>query len=294
MVLMVLIICGFLLSSHLAVTEEKTEPAQVISPYMPDKFDFCGEPVPLQNYDIFESFERELIVNTYFHSQTLLYLKKAHRYFPTIEPLLRKHDIPEDFKYLVVAESGFSHVVSPAGAAGFWQLLAGTARDYGLEVNEEVDERYHLEKATLAACEYIQDSFDDYPNWTLVAASYNAGRRGIERQVERQNEKDYYDLLLYEETARYVFRILAIKAIMEQPLKYGFDIPKNERYKPVPHKVITVSDPIPDIAEFAQLHHTNYKLLKALNPWLRENFLTNKSGKEYRIKIPTTRELAYR
>jgi hypothetical protein len=265
-------------------------PSFTTSPSIPETLTFCGEEVPLHYFDVVESLERELIVNTYFHSQTLLYLKKASRYFPVIEPILQANNIPEDFKYLVVAESGFAYIVSPMGAAGFWQLLENTAKDYGLEVNEEIDERYHLEKATEAACKFLNESHSIHKNWTMVAATYNAGRKGIDRQIERQGESNYYDLLLNEETARYVFRILAIKVVFENPMQYGFNVPESERYQPIPFHEILWTDSIGDIGVFAKEQGTNYKLLKMLNPWLRDNKLQNDQKKTYRIKIPDTRE----
>lgn len=261
-----------------------------VSPFIPDKLEFCGERVPLNNYDVFESLEREMLVNTYYHSQTILFIKKANRYFPIIEPILKENNIPDDFKYLAVAESGLANVVSPAEATGFWQLLESTAHDYKLEVNNEIDERYHLEKSTEAACKFLLDSYNKYEDWTLAAASYNVGRRGIDRQIERQGEQYYYDLLFNEETARYIFRILAIKLVLNDPLTYGFDITADELYQPLSYKEINIAEPIPDIGEFAREHGTNYKLLKYLNPWLRDNKLTNSKGKEYTIKIPTSRK----
>ena len=260
------------------------------SPYIPEKVLFCGEEVPIQYFDIFESLEREMIVNTYFHSQTLLYLKKASRYLPVVEPILKENNIPDDFKYLLVAESGFTYIVSPAGAAGFWQLLESTARDYGLEVNDEVDERYHLEKATEAACKYLLHSYEIYNDWALVAATYNAGRRGVERQIERQGETNYYDLLLNEETARYVYRVIAIKLVLENPSQYGFNITESERYHPIPYHEIAINGSIEDMGEFAREHGTNYKLLKLMNPWLRDNKLSNSQHKTYAILIPASRE----
>jgi hypothetical protein len=271
--------------------EENHPPASVHSPEIPEKLTFCGEEVPLEYYDVYESLERELIVSTYFHSQTLLQIKKAQRYFPVIEPILKKNNIPDDFKYLMVAESNLSNAISPAGAAGFWQLLKKTAKDYKLEVNDEVDERYHLEKSTEAACQYLLDSYEKYQNWTLVAASYNVGRNGVNRQIERQGENEYYNLLFNEETARYVFRILATKIVLAHPENYNFIIPNKSRYKPVPFRLVTISGSIPDMGEFARQQGTNYKLLKYLNPWLRDNILHNTSGKSYVIKIPTRREL---
>jgi len=253
---------------------------------IPDSMAFAGEDVPLENFDTWESLDRELLVNTYFHSQTLLYIKKTTRYFPVIETILKEHNIPEDFKYLPLAESGLSNAVSPAEAVAFWQLMAGTAREYGLEVNAEVDERYHLEKSTVAACSYLLKSYDKYQNWTLVAASYNNGRRGVDRQIERQDEMNYYDLLLNEETARYIFRILAIKLIIEDPRKYGFYFDEDDLYQPFPYHEVTVDSTISSFSEFAKGFNTNYKMLKYLNPWLRESYLSNKKGKSYQIKIP--------
>ncbi len=264
--------------------------ANTTSPYIPEKVIFCGEEVPVNYFDVFESLEREMIVNTYFHSQTLFYLKKASRYLPVIEPILKKNNIPDDFKYTAIAESGFAHIVSPAGAAGFWQILESTAKDYGLEVNDEVDERYHLEKSTEAACEFFNHSYTIYKDWSLVAATYNAGRRGIERQIERQGETGYYDLLLNEETARYVYRVIAIKLVLENPTQYGFNIPDSECYRPIPFHEISVSSSIDDMGTFARKHGTNYKLLKFLNPWLRDSKLLNNQKKTYIIRIPVSRE----
>ncbi len=261
----------------------------VTSPFMPEKVEFCGEKIPTEYFDVFEGLEKELIVNTYYHSQTILFIKKANRYFPVIENILKKNNIPDDFKYLAVAESGLSNAVSPAQASGFWQLLEGTAQDYKLEVNDEVDERYHLEKSTEAACKFLQESYNNYNDWVLVAASYNVGRKGVNRQIERQGETDYFDLLFNEETARYVYRIVAIKLILENPVAYGFHFEKDELYKPSRYKLVTVSGPVNDWGEFAKENGTNYKLLKFLNPWLRDNMLTNKYNKEYLIKIPTAR-----
>ena len=254
---------------------------------VPDSLTFAGEKVPLEYFDVYESLDRELLVNSYFHSQTLRFMKLAPRFFSIIEPILEADSIPEDFKYLALAESGFNpKAVSPAGAVGFWQFMKGTARDYGLEVSGEVDERYHIEKSTHAACAYLHESYKKYGSWTLVAATYNAGRNFVGRQLERQQETDYYDLLLGEETGRYVFRILALKLVMENPQKYGFDVQEDEQYSVWNTKTVSISGPVANFADFAQEHQTNYKILKMLNPWLRESYLTNKSGKTYGIKLP--------
>ncbi|MGQ7868271.1 lytic transglycosylase domain-containing protein [Sunxiuqinia sp. sy24] len=254
---------------------------------VPDSLTFCGEKVPMELFDVYESLDRELLVNSYFHSQTLRFIKMAPRFFSIIEPILKKDSIPDDFKYLALAESGFNpSAVSPAGAVGFWQFMKGTAGDYGLEINREVDERYHIEKSTHAACAYLHESYAKYGNWTMVAATYNAGRNFVGRQIERQKETNYYDLLLGEETSRYVFRILALKLIMEDQRKYGFEVNEGEYYPLWNTKTIELSGPVTNFADFAQEHQTNYKILKMLNPWLREAYLTNSRGKTYEIKLP--------
>jgi membrane-bound lytic murein transglycosylase D len=256
------------------------------TPYIPGKITFSGEEVPLQYFDVYESLEKEIIINAYWHSQTILYIKKANRYFPVIEAILKANNVPDDFKYLVVAESGFSDVVSPAGAAGFWHFLENTAREYNLEVNQEIDERYNLEKATDAACRYFHESYALYKSWTLVAASYNGGRNGIDKQISRQGENNFYDLLFTEETQRYIYRILAFKIVMEHPENYGFILSKDELYKPIPYTEVKINGGIEDMGTFAKQNGTNYKLLKFLNPWLRDVKLTNPQKKEYIIKLP--------
>lgn len=267
--------------------EKKKELQEVLPPPIPGKLSFAGEEVPLNNFDVKESLDRELLVNTYFHSQTIRFIKMAPRFFEIIEPILKEENIPDDFKYLALAESGFDlKALSPAGAAGIWQLMKGTARDYGLEVNDQVDERYHLEKATVAACAYLHESYERYGNWTTVAASYNAGRKGIDREVERQKENHYYDLLLNEETSRYVFRILALKTIMETPEKYGFNLKGKDLYPPFEVNIIAIEHGIDNFADFAKNYGISYKILKYFNPWLRDTFLTNNTGKLYEIKIP--------
>ena len=253
---------------------------------IPEKLEFAGEPVPMENFDVWESYDREILVNTYWQSQTLLFIKRANRYFPVIEPILKEYGIPDDFKYLALAESGLTNAISPAGAVGYWQFLAGTARDYGLEVNEEVDERYHLEKSTVAACRFLLESYTGYNSWTMAAASYNAGRRGVNNQINIQKEHNYYDLLLNEETQRYIFRILAIKAILENPSGYGFHLKESDLYPPIEWFEVQVNSRIEDFADFAKEFNTNYKMLKYLNPWLRRPHLTNRRGNTYSIRLP--------
>ncbi len=259
----------------------------VISPDLPKKVSFAGEQAPLDLFYVREALDRELLVNAYWHSSTILMLKRANRWFPVIEPILKENGIPDDFKYLALIESGFTRVVSPKGAAGFWQFLEKTGKEYGLEVNDYVDERYHAEKSTEAACRYFWESHETYDNWTLVAASYNAGNRRITESLENQNGKSYYDLYLNEETSRYIYRILAIKTIYENREAYGFHISGNDLYPPLSSTSIEVNTPIDNLAEFAGKNGMNYKMLKELNPWLRAGYLPNASGKEYTVKIPS-------
>lgn len=254
---------------------------------IPDKLDFAGESVPLNNFDTRESLDRELLSCANFHSQTIIFLKKLPRYFKVIEPILKKNNIPDDFKYLALAESSFlDKAISPAGAIGIWQFMKSAALGCGLEINAEVDERYHIEKSTQAACIYLNNSYRSYHNWTLVAASYNAGMNGIERQVELQDSRNYYDLLLNEETARYIFRILALKLVMNDPDKYGFRVDDKDKYPIIPIKEIKVTGSITSMTEFAHAHDVNYKILKYLNPWLRQTYLKNPLNKTYILKIP--------
>ncbi len=253
---------------------------------LPKQVTFAGEPMPLDLFDVREALDREMLSNMYFHSQTIRLIKLANRYFPDIERILRAHLIPDDFKYLAVAESGLSQAVSPVKAVGFWQLLRGTAQEYGLEVNGEVDERYHVLKSTEVACKYLIESYRKYGNWTMAAASYNAGRRGIDRQIERQHSMEYYDLLLTEETARYIFRVVSFKLIFEDPEAYGFHLSEKDLYPVIPTYVVEVDSAVSDFAEFARQQGTNYKILKYFNPWLRDTQLTNSAGKTYEIVLP--------
>ncbi len=254
---------------------------------LPDSITFAGEVVPLEKFYVKESFERELLVNTHWHSNTLLLLKRSKRFFSIIEPILVSEGLPDDLKYIAVIESGLvERIVSPSGAVGVWQFLSGTAKDYGLEVNKEIDERYHTEKSTVAACKFLKRSYDIYGNWAMAAASYNAGVRGINNQVEIQKNNNYYELLLNEETARYVYRAIALKVIFENPEKFGFIISQDEYYDKINSFDVVVSHKIDDFADFASQYDVTYRELKDANPWLRETFLTNKNNREYVIKIP--------
>lgn len=275
-------------------TEKKEEPKNtedhsryvVTSVPIPETLDFAGERTPLENFDVLESLDRELLINTYWQSHTMLLIKRAHRHFPVIEKILEKHGIPEDFKYLPVAESDLMNLISPARAVGYWQFLKATAQEYGLEVNSEIDERYHLEKSTEAACKFLLRSYELYGSWTMAAASYNVGRTGLNRQIKRQNNRYYYDILLNEETGRYIYRLLALKLIMSEPEKYGFIFGNDELYQPIPVYHVSVDSAVEDFAEFASRYSINYKVLKIFNPWLRENKLSNTSRKTYQISIP--------
>ena len=251
-----------------------------------DDIYFAGERVPLEMFNIRERYERELLSNTYFHSNTMVLLKRSKRWFPVIEPILQKHGVPEDFKYLCVIESNLSNVVSPAGAAGFWQFMKGTAEEYGLKINKEVDMRYNVELETEAACKYFLKAYERFGSWTLVAAAYNAGSSRVSKFMKEQGVTSYYDMLMAEETERYVFRILAIKTIFENPEKYGIYVSNSLAYEPYKYKTVIVKENIDNLAEFAKKHDITYKLLKVFNPWLRSNTLTVKKGKVYEIKIP--------
>ena len=259
---------------------------KIISPKLPDQLSFCGENVPLQNIDVKERLDREIIVNTYWHSLSILSMKRANRWFPVIEPILKQYNVPDDFKYLSLTESILTNITSPAGAVGFWQFKKEAAREYGLEINKEIDERYNVKKATAAACKFLLDSYKKYGSWTLAAASYNFGKSGIDEQLTRQETSNYYNLVLPEETSRYIFRILAIKEVLENPAKYGFHLDPEDLYPPYQTFEIEINTKIPNWAKFAKEKGINYKILKMLNPWLRESFLTNRKHKTYKIELP--------
>lgn len=259
---------------------------RIVEPYIPDTLEFCGEIIDREDAEVAERVEREFLVNNYSHSATILAIKRANRWFPVIEPILKKYGIPGDFKYMAVAESGLSNAISPAAAVGFWQLIEPVAKKYGLEVSDQVDERYNVEKATEAACMYLKEAHAKFGNWSLAAASYNMGLTGIQQQLNRQKTENYFDLLLNDETSRFVFRIVAIKYILRNPGKYDFYFEEKELYQPYETKTIKISSGVKNFADFAESHGINYKTLKILNPWLRDSTLTNKKRKTYYIKIP--------
>ena len=255
---------------------------------IPDDIELAGEKMPDKQSNQ-ELLSREMQVNSFWHSNTIQLLQKSGRYFPIIEPILESEGVPNDFKYLAVIESGLQNLRSPIGAKGFWQLMPSTAKEFGLEVNSNVDERYHVEKSTRVACQYLKKAKNKFGNWTLAAAAFNRGIYGIEKELLRQKVKSYYDLLLNDETKRYVFRILAVKIIMSNPKKYGYIFEKSDLYELSPTKIINWDLPIQNIASFAEEQGINYKLLKIFNPWLIQNHLNNKSRKKYKIKIPLVR-----
>lgn len=281
------LICAVISISALFIYATKTNVAQIAHVDYPTQMNFAQEEVPTFMADVEERLDREMVTNINYHTNTTLVIKRANKVFPIIEPILAKNGIPDDFKYLAVIESSLVNAVSPAGARGVWQFMPTTAKEKGMEVNDFVDERYDLEKSTEAACSYLKEAYLKFGNWTLAAASYNGGMAGVQRQLESQKVNSYYDVLLTEETARYVYRILALKEIMKNPQKYGFEIPAHALYSEIPVKKIEVDSTVTDLADFALSQGINYKILKIHNPWLRDKSLPNKSKKRYEIAIPT-------
>jgi hypothetical protein len=243
-------------------------------PPLPKSMVLFGEKISLEDEDIRERLDREIMANAFFHSQTILNMKRSSRYFPTIEPILKENAIPNDFKYLPIIESNLSNVTSPAGAKGYWQFMPGTAKDYNLIVDDEIDERYNLKKVTLAACQYLKNAKDSTGSWALAAAAYNRGIGGTKSDLENQGVNHYFDLDLNSETARYLFRLIAVKLIMENPEKYGYDMKKMELYKPFSTESVSITMPIENLAQWAIQKGINYKILVKLNPWIIGNKLT--------------------
>jgi membrane-bound lytic murein transglycosylase D len=260
---------------------------QWYAPAIPSQLSFSGEKVPLERWDVKEKFDREFLLNYYSPGTVIYLLKLANRNFPIISARLKANGVPDDFKYLCIAESNMqSWAVSKAGAVGYWQFLNGTAPGYGLEVSNEVDQRQDLEKATDAACKYFKQSYEKFGNWTAAAASYNCGQGGYNSQLTSQRTNNYYDLQLPEETNKYIFRILTFKYLLEHANELGFSITDEEKYQPIPSRDITVSSTISDLVQFAQDNGTNYKMLRSLNPWIKGKSLTVRAGKTYVVKVP--------
>lgn len=261
---------------------------------IPASIDFCGTTIDLTRFDRRERMDRELLAFRYMHSTSLQILKRANRYFPIIEPLLQANGIPDDFKYLMVIESNINpQAKSPAGAAGLWQLMPGTARDFGLEVGHHIDERYHVEKSTEAACKYLKQAYKRFKNWESVAASYNAGQGRISQQLEKQYADNALDLQLVEETARYTYRILAAKLLLSDPQKFGFYLKASDLYPPIPYHTVTISETIDDLPRFAKSQGISYALFRSLNPWIRSTSLPCHGNKEYIIRIPDKEGMSY-
>lgn len=259
------------------------------APSVPKMIVFAGDTIRFDRQDIYERMDRELISFTYMHTNSTLMLKRSKRIFAKVVPILRANGVPEDLKYLMAIESNFDpKALSSAGAAGLWQFTKSTAKEYGLEVSSEVDERYHIEKETVAACKYLLKAYDKYGDWMTVAASYNGGQNGISKRIENQRQRKAMDLWLVEETSRYMFRILAAKMFFEDPTSFGFYVREKDKYpvEPKPKETVSVSGPIENLVDFAEEHGIRYATLKGANLWLRDSKLTNKAGKTYEIVIP--------
>jgi membrane-bound lytic murein transglycosylase D len=266
---------------------------RVFAPEVPAKTSFAGEEVPMDIYYVREAFERELLACTFMHSSSIMVFKRANRWFPMIEPILKKNGIPDDFKFLAVAESNLVNAVSPAGAEGYWQFIKPTGQKYGLEINEKIDERYNMEKATQAACDYFREAYQLFGSWTLVAASYNRGLEGLQKALDNQKVSNYYDLYLNDETSRYVFRIMAIREVYNHPVKFGFLLREQDFYPPIPVRLVTIDSSIENLPAFARSLSVNYRILRELNPWIRNYSLPNTSKKLYTFRIPTEGSLNY-
>ena len=295
---LILFSCSILLTSLVLISFEQPNQTSIITYgepssykvhalHVPSQVNFAGELMQLDEDDLMERMDKELLVNTYWQSNTLLMMKRANKFFPQIERILKEEEVPDDFKYLALIESGLENLRSPAGAKGFWQILRTTGREYGLEVNSNVDERYNIELSTRMACAYLKKAKERLGSWTLAAASYNRGIAGINRILKKQQADNYYDLLLGTETKRYMFRILAVKEIMQAPERYGFFVEDAQLYSPLEYRTVAVDTAITNIARFSKQMGVNYKTMKIYNPWLLQNHLNNKSRKLYHIALPT-------
>ena len=282
----VLIISSFV-SKYDLLDNKAAEPGMVIkSIVLQDAYEFAGEKLTIKDWDIRERLERELYANVFQHSSTIIAIKRSMRYFPLIEKKLAEHGLPSDLKYIAVAESMLSNAVSPAGAIGVWQLMKPVSEFYGLEISEEVDERYHVEKATEIACKYLKHLHKRFGNWSMAAAAYNIGETRFKKELDFQRATSYFDMQLNEETSRYVFRLFAIKAVLEDPEYHGYQLNSDDGYAPIETtKVITVAKPIPDLGLFAHENNISYRKLKWLNPWLINKQLTNPLKKSYQIRL---------
>lgn len=288
----------FLLDNFLLVIQKEEQPISIKQPIpkannqlitgyeVPEYISFAEEEVPLSRPEIRERLEREIMVNAFWHSNSVILIKRANKWLPTIDSILKVHGVPTDFKYLAVAESGLDNVVSPSKAVGFWQFLKGTAKDFGLVVNKDVDQRYDPILATVASTKYLKQSHEKFGSWTTVAASYNLGMNATQKILDKQRPDTYYDMIMSEEPSRYVFRILALKNLLERPLVYGFDIPHEELYTLPQTRSLQVSEDIPDLHSFAADHGTSYTTMRRLNPWIRSYQLNVPAGQSFEIQLP--------
>ena len=289
-----ILLITLLTTTTIAAQNTETTALNFSSPQVPESIMFCGKKIDLTRFDRHERMDRELLAFTYMHSTSIQTIKRANRYFPIVEPILKEYGIPDDFKYLMAIESNCSPLArSSVGASGLWQFMQTTGREYGLEVNKNIDERYHVEKATIAACKYIKDAYKKYNDWIAVAASYNGGQARIIKQINTQQTNEVLDLHLVEETARYVYRIIAAKILFSNPSAFGFRLKADDLYMPIAYKEVTVTTGIANLAEWAKKQGTTYALLKNLNPWLRDNFLQNVSGRTYVLKIPILEKMRH-
>lgn len=294
---LIIVLVVFLSADNILKTESEKPKvlSMTASIAIPESMEFAGEKITFDRYDKRERMDRELNSFTYFHSTTLLLFKRANRFFPIIEPILQQEGVPDDLKYLAVIESNLDpRAVSPARAAGLWQFLQTTAKQYGLETRTDVDERYHVQKSTVAACRYLKEAYQKHGSWSGAALSYNGGQARITKGIADQQVSDPLDLWLVEETSRYYYRMLAIKQIFENPQQYGFVIKPEHLYKPMQFKEVQVSSPIPDLVSFAKQHKVTYAQMKDFNSWLRNTSLSNPSGKTYTLLIPTQEDLYYK
>lgn len=286
-VVSVLLLSPFAFNSNAKQARNSTSVNEWRAPVLPQQLSFAGEEVPLNRWEVKERLDRELLINSYSHANILYLLKLSNRYFPVISERLKANGVPDDFKYLCIAESNLQGgAVSRAGAVGFWQFMNATAPGFGLETNATVDERMDIAKSTDAACRYLKQAYAKFGNWTAAAASYNCGQGGYNGQASFQRTMNYYDLYLPEETNRYIFRILAFKHILENADDLGFNVTEEEKYTEIPYRTVTVTSPIANLADFAIQNGTSYKILRLLNPWLRGRSLAVRSGKSYVIKLP--------
>ncbi len=280
-------------STHLTM-DSTTQVTESTTPEVPEAVTFAGEKLVLDRYDKREKMDRELMSFSFMHTNSHLILKRANRFFPIIEPLLQKNNVPDDLKYLMVIESSMNLLArSHAGAAGLWQFMPATGREYGLEVNKNIDERYHIEKSTTAACKYLKEAYSKYGSWLAAAASYNGGKNRITTELNRQGVDEITDLWLVEETSRYIYRLIAAKLFFENPQQFGIYLKKEQLYPPLKYKEVTITKEIADLSSFAKQQGINLALLKDFNPWLREYNLENRSGRTYLLKIPTKESLFY-